>query len=186
MFELIIFLVSSWITFQITAYLIIKLNGKELGCLATIFTIFVSIAISLGVAQRLNPNKADSFFFRGNVDKAVEKYKENYKSSEINSFEEYDNGDVQHQYAKKNKLTIIGALCRDGTIVSSSESDCCSNNDGLYEWIYKENASHKTIPKSTFYAKPELSNSGGAVKVKGYYRKDGTYVRPHTRSAPRK
>ncbi len=28
------------------------------------------------------------------------------------------------------------------------------------------------------------SSSGGTVHVKGYYRKDGTYVRPHTRSAP--
>jgi hypothetical protein len=28
--------------------------------------------------------------------------------------------------------------------------------------------------------------SGGTVHVKGYYRKDGTYVRPHTRRAPRK
>lgn len=28
------------------------------------------------------------------------------------------------------------------------------------------------------------TNSGGSVQVKGYYRKDGTYVRPHTRSAP--
>ena len=30
------------------------------------------------------------------------------------------------------------------------------------------------------------TNSGGSVEVKGYYRKDGTYVRPHTRSAPRR
>ncbi|MVZ60919.1 hypothetical protein [Sphingobacterium humi] len=28
--------------------------------------------------------------------------------------------------------------------------------------------------------------SGGTVHVKGYYRKNGTYVRPHTRSAPRR
>lgn len=28
--------------------------------------------------------------------------------------------------------------------------------------------------------------SGGPVYVKGYYRKDGTYVRPHTRRAPRR
>jgi len=27
-------------------------------------------------------------------------------------------------------------------------------------------------------------NSGGSVPVKGYYRKNGTYVRPHTRSSP--
>lgn len=29
-------------------------------------------------------------------------------------------------------------------------------------------------------------SSGGTVHVKGYTRKDGTYVRPHTRRAPRK
>jgi hypothetical protein len=28
--------------------------------------------------------------------------------------------------------------------------------------------------------------SGGRVSVRGYTRKDGTYVRPHTRSAPRR
>lgn len=28
------------------------------------------------------------------------------------------------------------------------------------------------------------SSSGGSVNVKGYFRKDGTYVSPHTRSAP--
>ena len=30
------------------------------------------------------------------------------------------------------------------------------------------------------------STSGGTVQVKGYYRKNGTYVRPHTRSSPRR
>jgi endonuclease YncB( thermonuclease family) len=30
------------------------------------------------------------------------------------------------------------------------------------------------------------SSSSGRVQVRGYYRKDGTYVRPHTRSAPRR
>jgi hypothetical protein len=29
-------------------------------------------------------------------------------------------------------------------------------------------------------------SSSGTVNVKGYYRKDGTYVRPHTRSAPKR
>ena len=28
-------------------------------------------------------------------------------------------------------------------------------------------------------------SSGGTVHVKGYYRKDGTYVRPHTRRKPK-
>ena len=30
------------------------------------------------------------------------------------------------------------------------------------------------------------TNSSGTVNVKGYYRKNGTYVRPYTRSAPRR
>jgi hypothetical protein len=30
------------------------------------------------------------------------------------------------------------------------------------------------------------SSGGGQVKVKGYYRKNGTYVKPHTRSSPRR
>lgn len=30
------------------------------------------------------------------------------------------------------------------------------------------------------------SSSGGTVHVKGYTRKDGTYVKPHTRSAPKR
>lgn len=29
------------------------------------------------------------------------------------------------------------------------------------------------------------TGTGGSVNVKGYYRKDGTYVSPHTRSAPK-
>ena len=29
-------------------------------------------------------------------------------------------------------------------------------------------------------------NSSGTVNVRGYFRKDGTYVRPHTRRAPRR
>lgn len=33
---------------------------------------------------------------------------------------------------------------------------------------------------------PKSSSGVGAVKVKGYHRKDGTYLRPHTRSAPRR
>jgi hypothetical protein len=36
-------------------------------------------------------------------------------------------------------------------------------------------------------AAPAYSGAtGGTVHVRGYYRKDGTYVRPHTRGAPRR
>jgi len=32
----------------------------------------------------------------------------------------------------------------------------------------------------------ETTSSGGTVQVKGYYRKDGTYVQPYTRRSPSK
>lgn len=40
---------------------------------------------------------------------------------------------------------------------------------------------------SNYYSSPSpRSSSGGTVNVKGYYRKSGTYVSPHTRSSPRR
>lgn len=44
---------------------------------------------------------------------------------------------------------------------------------------YSPSATSKATTKST-------ASSGGTVQVKGYTRKDGTYVRPHTRSAPKR
>lgn len=46
----------------------------------------------------------------------------------------------------------------------------------------KESAAEAPAPAVA----PTPSSSGGTVQVKGYYRKDGTYVRPHTRRAPRR
>ncbi|MFP3833297.1 hypothetical protein [Chryseobacterium sp. SIMBA_028] len=34
------------------------------------------------------------------------------------------------------------------------------------------------------YSSENTRSSGGSVSVKGYYRKNGTYVKPHTRSSP--
>ncbi|AZB08464.1 hypothetical protein EG344_06195 [Chryseobacterium sp. G0162] len=41
-----------------------------------------------------------------------------------------------------------------------------------------------TTPSTYNYSSSRTNSSGGSVSVKGYHRKDGTYVRPHTRSAP--
>jgi hypothetical protein len=40
-------------------------------------------------------------------------------------------------------------------------------------------------PDSTVHYSRGKSSSGGTVQVKGYYRKNGTYVKPYTRSAPK-
>lgn len=69
---------------------------------------------------------------------------------------------------------------------------------GTYSgWAYKpsfrsssykpesKNSTSSYVPKSSSYSTPS-SSAGKTVQVKGYTRKDGTYVKPHTRSAPRR
>lgn len=49
------------------------------------------------------------------------------------------------------------------------------------------NSSQSNNSSNTNYESSYSGNSsGGTVNVRGYTRKDGTYVRPHTRSAPRR
>lgn len=54
--------------------------------------------------------------------------------------------------------------------------------------ISSGNSSTKSYnsPKSNHRSSSTSTPSGGTVYVKGYTRKDGTYVRPHTRSAPKR
>jgi hypothetical protein len=47
-----------------------------------------------------------------------------------------------------------------------------------YSSRYSSSSSSRTRSSSNY------SNPGKTVNVKGYYRKNGTYVRPHTRSSP--
>ncbi|MGO3892425.1 MAG: hypothetical protein ACTJHW_15750 [Paenalcaligenes sp.] len=42
------------------------------------------------------------------------------------------------------------------------------------------------VPQRAYSPSSYAPSSGGSVRVKGYYRKNGTYVRPHTRRAPRR
>ena len=50
----------------------------------------------------------------------------------------------------------------------------------LREW-YDDDDDDDYQPRIRSRSASSSSSSGGDVKVKGYYRKDGTYVRPHTR-----
>jgi endonuclease YncB( thermonuclease family) len=77
----------------------------------------------------------------------------------------------------------------DRTLYSQAERDARQAKSGLWAsssplppWKYR-----REHPKTDVSAPAAGdSSTGGTVNVKGYYRKDGTYVRPHTRSAPRK
>ncbi len=51
-------------------------------------------------------------------------------------------------------------------------------------YAVRDSSTHIQSSRTSTYT--PARSSGGTVQVKGYYRKNGTYVRPHTRSAPRR
>lgn len=58
-----------------------------------------------------------------------------------------------------------------------------NSTDSTYYYKGKKLTPTETLNTKSSYA-PSRSTGTGSVQVKGYYRKDGTYVRPHTRKAP--
>ncbi|AZB22725.1 hypothetical protein EG338_12030 [Kaistella haifensis] len=192
MIELFIFFISSFIVYIIISNIILKIRGKELGCFSTIFALFITIIISLPVSKNLNPNKAESFFYSKEIEKRVDNYKSSYEYKNKEYISEVSKDNYYKSLGNKNNPEIIkiGCLCRDGRIVSSIDENACVNNGGIYEIITIEPDKfkpEKNLIRSNDYIEPNnVENSGGPVYVRGYYRKDGTYVRSHTRRAPRR
>lgn len=63
--------------------------------------------------------------------------------------------------------------------------DVSPENIRAFQYLKSEidnNSARKRLPTSS----PSPTNNSGEVQVKGYYRKDGTYVRPHTRNTPKR
>ena len=56
----------------------------------------------------------------------------------------------------------------------------------LYQYGRLTKSKSSYLPSSSSTSTKSNGSSGGTVHVKGYTRKDGTYVRPHTRSAPKR
>lgn len=84
-------------------------------------------------------------------------------------------------YAENSCQLISGFYNKAGAYVASHTR--CRSNSALIKdqspaGIYSGTASGSVAPCVTGYC--------GSVNVRGYYRKDGTYVRPHTRSRGRK
>ncbi|MCT3704275.1 hypothetical protein HZQ89_17910 [Elizabethkingia anophelis] len=55
-----------------------------------------------------------------------------------------------------------------------------------YNPVYTSIDSRYPYSSDSYYTPSSSSSSGGSVHVRGYYRKDGTYVSPHTRRSPRR
>ena len=85
---------------------------------------------------------------------------------------------------------VEGYLRKDGTyvqghwrkqsIVRRTESNQTNSKQIRAELLIKSYNARQVLSTA-----PSTS-IGGKVSVRGYYRKDGTYVRPYTRSYPKK
>jgi hypothetical protein len=93
---------------------------------------------------------------------------------------------------------ILKGICGDGTrIYVEDRFTACAQHGYLKTWldeaepIYNARTGTSAVESTDVSAEPSGSStsppsSSGTVHVNGYYRKDGTYVRPYTRSAPRR
>lgn len=101
-------------------------------------------------------------------------------------------------YGGSNNESIVTTIPKDTQVFISTKANKKNYKrikwDNYLGWAY--NPSYTTYssytPSTTYNSTKSTSSftprssSGGSVQVKGYTRKDGTYVRPHTRSAPRR
>lgn len=85
--------------------------------------------------------------------------------------------------------TTATALCADGTLsYSANRQGTCSHHGGVSSWFDGSDSSQDFRSESTY--SPSYSSDSSdrpkTVNVRGYTRKDGTYVAPYKRSAPRR
>jgi len=85
-----------------------------------------------------------------------------------------------------------GTLCNDGWVSPSAGSGTCSSHGGIANGNSRTSSSSSSTSSSSSSA-PScfgcISPTTGrpqTVRVDGYTRRDGTYVQPHYRSAPRR
>ncbi len=81
------------------------------------------------------------------------------------------------------------AICVDGTVsYSANRQGTCSHHGGVNSWLGGSNSSEN--PKSESTHSPGYPSDSAdrpkTISVRGYTRKDGTYVAPYKRSAPRR
>lgn len=72
---------------------------------------------------------------------------------------------------------VAGYTKKDGTTVSP-HIRCKSYSAAI---AYRATGSTVAPTSTVISPASRVTSSGGSVSVKGYYKKDGTYVRPHTR-----
>lgn len=90
-------------------------------------------------------------------------------------------------YSKKDGSSLNCQLIESGMAMRLQGSVLdCSNSQITTIRTEAENDADRSGTSTGTYSGSGKSTPGKEVQVKGYTRKDGTYVKPHTRSAPRR
>ncbi|ROI05044.1 MULTISPECIES: hypothetical protein [unclassified Chryseobacterium] len=101
-------------------------------------------------------------------------------------------------YSRSDNSTSVTIIPKDTEVYLSSKPNKKNYRKlkwgNYYGFVFNPNytSSNSYIPSKTYnnptssYNYTPSTSSGGTVHVKGYTRKDGTYVSPHTRSSPRR
>jgi len=126
------------------------------------------------------------------------------KCSHFSNFCFVKHGDLEGYAVYGDWIPIVKVEDSDLGLISFEDVESIikfiSDSKGDYKEVNTENSIEKmdsTLIVEPIPIKPSPSpnkvsssstnpTSGGSVQVKGYYRKDGTYVKPNTRKAPTK
>lgn len=148
-------------------------------------------------------NESDSYYYECVSDKGYYLYSSPNTTSAYSIYIEpgtplYTKSSRRSRYPKFQVGTYIGYLYKPSFIrrvrsifkvipatlaISHDDRYFQGKHGSLYHQYSSNNSTSGNYYSGDTYVIP---SSGGTVNVKGYYRKDGTYVRPHTRSAPRR
>lgn len=124
-------------------------------------------------------------------EKAIEKSKE--KSKAVKEQKKTSEAAEKNKAGKEGDISVKGYYRKDGTYVQPYHRSTAGNEDKKEVVKTKDNVdknketskeavkSNKEVVKTN---KESQSQNTGDVSVKGYYRKDGTYVQPYHRSSP--
>jgi endonuclease YncB( thermonuclease family) len=97
---------------------------------------------------------------------------------------------VAWHYKQYNNST---ALAQAETEARARRRGLWSDSNPVAPWEYRRKPVKPSVenvatpPPSSSHVRSENDKiKGGSVEVRGYYRKDGTYVKPHTRKSPQR
>jgi endonuclease YncB( thermonuclease family) len=89
-------------------------------------------------------------------------------------------------YLDKKDISINAQMVAEGLAVATSNAPEEFKDIERAKREVEAAETTSTSSPSSGSTSSGSSSAGKEVHVKGYYRKDGTYVRPHTRSAPKR